>query len=57
MFIRPLGQGIVQNPLVDSPYIQQNNIGIGSSPPAGNNFLLLNGSPMLLLNGNNLGLL
>lgn len=48
--------GIVENPLIYSPFEENNSPGDGGVP-AINDFLLLNGFPFLLLNGENLALL
>jgi hypothetical protein len=42
---------------VDSPFVASWANFVPIVPPVGNLFLLLNGSPMLLLNGDNLALL
>lgn len=42
--------GIVDNPLIDSPFEASNHEG-NLFPPAFNGFLLLNTEPMALLNG------
>ena len=52
MFNRPLGQGVNQNTLVDSPFFQQDNQPPEFNPVPQNAFLLLNGQPFKLLNGN-----
>jgi hypothetical protein len=49
--------GIVDNPLIYSPFEENNAPDSGGGPPAFNDFLLLNSFPFLLLNGNNLTLL
>lgn len=51
------GFGIENNPLVDSPYSQQFDVGVATPPPSGDNFLLLDGSDLLLLSGGNFELL
>lgn len=50
------GFGLKDNPLIESPFVQNNEIS-GSPTPGGNFFLLLNGSFFLLLNGSQLLLL
>lgn len=50
------GFGLVDNPLIDSPF-EENNAPDDGGVPAINEFLLLNGFPFLLLNGNHLSLL
>ncbi len=57
MLNRRLGMNVINNPLVDSPFVQQANIDSEFNPISSNNFLLLNGSNFLLLNGGNLELL
>lgn len=49
--------GIIDNPLIDSPFVAPENIKTAEPPPPGNLFLLLNGGNFLLLNGDNLALL
>ena len=46
--------GIVENPLIDSPFVQTNENGGNSPPPAGNLFLLSDGSDLLLSDGSKL---
>jgi len=48
--------GLVDNPLIYSPF-EENNAPDDGGVPAFNDFLLLSGIPFLLLNGNNLTLL
>jgi len=48
--------GIVDNPLIDSPFVESSEK-IGMPPPAENDFLLLNGNIFGLLGGGNLLLL
>jgi len=46
----PLGQNVVNNPLIDSPYIEQFNIG-GSATPAQDGILTEGGAFILIENG------
>lgn len=57
MLNRRLGMNVVDNPLVDSPFIQQDDIGYDFSPITQNSFLLLSGAPFQLLSGQNFELL
>lgn len=50
MFSREVGQNQTNAPLVDSPFVQQNNVG-GSNVPAGNIWLLLSGEVFGTLSG------
>lgn len=49
--------GVVDNPLIDSPFVIGDEFNEFNPPPLTRRFLLLNGNPMLLLNGNDLLLL
>ena len=51
MLNRPLGAGVSQNPLVESPFFQQDDIGSGFNPIPPNGFVLLNNQGFNLLNG------
>lgn len=51
MLNRPLGAGISQNPLVESPFFQQDDIGSNFNPIPPDGFLLLNNQGFNLLNG------
>lgn len=57
IFSGELSFGASDSPIVDSPYIQQFDVGVGNPPPIGNDFLLLDGSNLLLLEGGNFELL
>jgi hypothetical protein len=50
--------GAADCPIVDSPYSQQFDVGVATPPPpSGDNFLLLDGTDLLLLSGGNFELL
>jgi hypothetical protein len=50
--------GVSSNPLVDSPYVQQDNIGMSFVPPVPPDaFLLLDGGNFELLDGDDFTLL
>ena len=57
MLNRRLGMNLINNPLIDSPFVQQDNIDSEFSPISDNAFLFLSGAPFLLLNGQNFELL
>lgn len=53
-FTGTLGMGVTRNPLTDSPYVQQSDIGSGMPPPAidgilteGGTFILTEGGTYL----------
>ncbi len=50
MFTRELGQSVVDNPLLDSPFVQQGNVGSGSAP-VGDLWILLSGDHFSTLEG------
>jgi hypothetical protein len=52
-----IAYGVVENPIIDSPYVASLNIGSATPPPVEDFFLLLDGSNFLLLDGENLTLL
>ena len=52
MFNRPnFGMSVSDNPLLDSPYCQQEDIGTDVVPPIFNYLLLTDGTPFLLTDG------
>lgn len=57
IYSNKIAYGVVDNPIIDSPYIQQFDIGFSSPPPTEDFFLLLDGTNFLLLDGENLTLL
>ena len=50
MLSRVLGMGPVENPLIESPFVQQYAVGLGTFP-AQLNWLLLDGEEFLTLEG------
>jgi hypothetical protein len=50
MLNRPL-MSIENNPLMDSPYVQQDDVGVAIPPPHGSFFLLSTGNDFLLSTG------
>lgn len=55
MWNRPLGMSIEDNPLMESPFVQQFDVGVSSPPPPlGNLFLLTDNSNFLLTDNSNL---
>lgn len=50
MLTRPLGASVVDNPLIDSPFVQQYDIGLGTFPFT-NTWLLLTGEHFRTLEG------
>jgi hypothetical protein len=57
MLNRRLGMNPINNPLIESPFVQQDNIDSEFNPITQNTFLFLSGAPFLLLNGQNFDLL
>ena len=51
------GFGVENNPIIDSPWCQQFDVGVGTPPPSGDHFLLLDNTPMTLLAGGDFELL
>ncbi len=56
MWSRPLGANIQDNPLVESPYCQQEDIGIAYKPPVPRYLLLTDGTDFLLTDGTQMDL-
>jgi hypothetical protein len=50
MFNRPLGIAITDNPIIDSPFVQQYNVGLGAFPSVPL-WLLLDGEHFKTLQG------
>lgn len=51
MLTRPSFTFTGDSPLVDSPYCQQDDFGYAVPPGPDNDFLLLDGQPLMLLDG------
>lgn len=49
--------GVVENPIIESPFVENNSPGEEAPPQPGNRFLLLGGGNFLLLSGGDLLLL
>lgn len=56
MLNRPLGMNPVDNPLIDSPFIQQYDIGLGNFPSS-DLWILLDGQDFNALDGQHLAFL
>jgi len=56
MLSRPLGMSVVDNPLIDSPFVQQYDIGLGNFPST-DSWLLLDGENFNTLEGPHLAFL
>jgi hypothetical protein len=54
MLGRALKNGVSDNPLLDSPYMQQYDVGVSMPPPTGNFFLLTTGDNFILTTGDKL---
>jgi hypothetical protein len=52
MFTRPLGMSVVDNPLIDSPYFLQFDIGFAITPPVVEPYFLLSTGDAFLLSTN-----
>ncbi len=56
MLTRPLGSQLVDSPLIDSPFVQQYDIGLGNFPSS-DAWLLLDGQNFDALDGQHLAFL